>query len=244
MVFVLLKITLAVILSFVPILFVLYVKPKQKNNKECKNMFSFLKHRFPWLKKILFSMKIKAAQFNRRIKQSENCREFLIYIFFLLILSYQFVDFNASSQVARLIVGQGNSKEQIDTYIALYGNIISNPIATCCSGMFSFIFFNFRWSEKMILKIKESKRIFYILALLSVTLAITLPRYLIMSEIIFIIMIISYLYPSSDTIDYYSCQYWRRMCLRRELRLESLKKEGKEEEVDALIEDGMKAAKR
>lgn len=235
MVFVLLKITLAVILSFVPILFVFYIKPKQKNNKECKSMFSFLKHRCPWLKKILFSMKIKAAQFNRKIKESENCRKFLIYIFFLLILSYQFVDFNASSQVAHLIVGHGNSKEQIDTCLALYGNIISNPIATCCSGIFSFIFFNFRWTEKMILKIKESKRIFYILALLTVTLAITLPRYLIMSEIIFIIIIISYLYPSTDTIKYYSMLHWRRVCKRMELKAIQWKEEMAEEKVKYIV---------
>lgn len=100
MLFLVLKLILVLVLTMIPIMFGVFVKPKQKTSEKCRNLYSFIGAYSPMLERKYRKIRVALKALWYKIKNTENGRKFFTCILVLVLLSLQYVDYLSSNEVA------------------------------------------------------------------------------------------------------------------------------------------------
>lgn len=100
MLFLVLKLILVLVLTMIPIMFGVFVKPKQKTSEKCRNLYSFVGAYSPMLERKYRKIRVALKALWNKIKNTENGRKFFTCILVLILLSLQYVDYHSSNEVA------------------------------------------------------------------------------------------------------------------------------------------------
>lgn len=201
------KLILAALLSAIPFLYVSLIKPKRETSSVWRNMFTAVGSQWPRLK----AVKTACSQLLRRLyegmKRNDNFRKFFTLITLLLMIAVQFIDFSATTEIARGIkaVSVSSSKNSAETVsevnqvIAVYGPLMSKPHATVLAACLSMLLFAFGPANWLLTRLHNSRRVFFCAALVTLFFLFFSPRYFIVGEIMEIILMVALIYPNKIT---------------------------------------------
>lgn len=199
-----LKIILAFLLSAVPFLYVTLIKPKRETSSVWRNIFTAIGSQLPRLK----AVKTACSKFLHRLyegmKRSDNFRKFFTLITLLLMIAVQFIDFSASTEIARGIreISQsdaetyGEIETRIAHTIAVYGSLMSKPHATVSAACLSLTLFVFGSANWLLTRLHNSRKFFFFIALVTLIILFTSPRYFIVVEIMEMMLMAALIYPN------------------------------------------------
>lgn len=199
-----LKLILAFLLSAVPFLYVLFIKPKRETSSVWRNMFTVIGSQLPRLK----AVKTACSRFFHRLyegmKRSDNFRKFFSLITLLLMIAVQFIDFSASTEIARGIreISQsdaetyGEIEKQLSHTIAIYGPLMTKPHATVLAACLSLSLFAYSSANWLLTKLRNSRRIFFFTALITLFFLFASPRYFIVAEVMEMMLMAAVIYPN------------------------------------------------
>ena len=117
MIFLILKLLLVLVLTMIPILFGMYVKPKQDSSEKCRNLYAFIGSYMPAIKRRYVCVKIKMQNLWQKMTHTRNGRKFFTCIVILFLLTLQFVDLRASGEVAEACMKEQVSKSRMKPLI-------------------------------------------------------------------------------------------------------------------------------
>ena len=199
-----LKIIMAFLISAVPFLYVTLIKPKRETSSVWRNMFTAIGSQLPRLK----AVKTACSKFLHRLyegmKRSDNFRKFFTLITLLLMIAVQFIDFSASTEIARSIreISQsdaetyGEIETRIAHTIAVYGSLMSKPHATVLAACLSLTLFVFGSANWLLTRLHNSRKFFFFIALVTLIILFTSPRYFIVVEIMEMMLMAALIYPN------------------------------------------------
>ena len=195
---------MALLLGAAPFFYSLYVQPRQKKSKMWKNLFSLISAAMPWAKKI----KNKASKFLHRLRSGmcrhDSFRKFFMLMIFLIMTAFQWVDYSSSNSILELyqtertaMMADGNWAEGgLQNFLFVYSGLWTAPIATLLSFAIAFMFFFYKPTNWLLTTLHEHKKCYHFTGLFCIALIYWKPQFLITGEIIYIVMIAAYLYPS------------------------------------------------
>lgn len=199
-----LKLILAFLLSAVPFLYVSFVKPKRETSTVWRNMFTAIGSQLPRLK----AVKTACSRFFHRLyegmKRSDNFRKFFSLITLLLMIAVQFIDFSASTEIARGIKevaenSDGNVAEtakHVNHIVAIYGPLMTKPHATVLAACLSLSLFAYSSANWLLTKLHNSRRILFFTALITLFFLFASPRYFIVAEVMEMMLMAAIIYPN------------------------------------------------
>ena len=82
--------------------------------------------------------------------------------------------------------------------IAIYAPLMTRPYATLLAAAISLSFFSFKWADNVLTFLHDYPKLFLAVAVASMAIPVVSVRYLIVTEIMYIILIAAYLYPDKD----------------------------------------------
>lgn len=130
------------------------------------------------------------------MKYCNSFRKFFTLIILIELIVFQYIDLNASTDIARMI--QDNNTSHITAMQAMGYNaaLMTRPYAILMTAMFSLIFFSFRMSDKMLTTLHNNRRVFVLTGMVALLLILYSFRYLIIAEILLMILMAAYIYPN------------------------------------------------
>lgn len=140
----------------------------------------------------------KTRRFYEGMRHSNNFRKFFILMVLMVMIAIQFVDFHASTEIAKMIQDNNVNSYETAKMIAIYAPLMTKPYATLVTTAISLSFFSFRWADYILTILHDYTKIFLIIAVISMAIPLISARYLIVTEIIYIILIAAYLYPDKN----------------------------------------------
>ena len=82
--------------------------------------------------------------------------------------------------------------------IAIYAPLMTRPYATLLAAAISLSLFSYRWADYVLTFLHDYPKIFLAVAAVSMAIPVISVRYLIVTEIMYIILIAAYLYPDKN----------------------------------------------
>lgn len=137
-------------------------------------------------------------RFYEGMKRSDNFRNFFTLMMLMGMILIQFVDFHASTEIARMIQDSSVTSTEAAKMIAIYAPLMTRPYATLLSAAISLSFFSFRWADYVLTSLHDYPKLFLVVAVVSMAIPMVSVRYLIVTEIMYIILLGAYLYPDKD----------------------------------------------
>lgn len=138
----------------------------------------------------------KARRFYEGMKRSDNFRKFFTLMILMGMILIQFVDFHASTEIARMIQDSHVTSTEASKMIAIYALLMTRPYATLLAAAISLSFFSYRWADKILTFLHDYPKLFLTAAMVSIAIPMISVRYLIVTEMMYIILIGAYIYPS------------------------------------------------
>ena len=206
-----LKILLAFLLSAVPFLYVSYIKPRQETSPRWRNMFATIGslgiNRLPQYKAFKTACSKFLCRLYEGMKKSDNFRKFFTLVTLLLMIAVQFIDFSASTEIAREIkaVAESNSMStagavsDVNQVIAVYGSLMSRPHATVLAACLSMLLFAYGPANWLLTRLHNSRRVFFLAALVTLFFLFVSTRYFIVAEIMEMMLMAALIYPDKIT---------------------------------------------
>ena len=198
------KIILAFLLSALPFFYVSYIRPRKESSPVWRNMFTALGTQMPRLR----AFKEAVAKFFHRLydgmKKSDNFRKFFSLVTLLLMIAVQFIDFSASTEIARSIreISQsdaetyGEIEKQLSHTIAIYGSLMSKPHASVLAACLSLTLFWYTAADWLLSRLHNRQKFFFGVALLALIILFASPRYIIVAEILEMMLMAALIYPN------------------------------------------------
>ena len=140
----------------------------------------------------------RLRRFYEGMKRSDNFRKFFTLMMLMGMILIQFVDFHASTEIARMIHDSSVTSTEAAKMIAIYAPLMTRPYATLLAAAISLSFFSFKWADKVLTFLHDYPKLFLVVAVVSMAIPMVSVRYLIVTEIMFIILLGAYLYPDKD----------------------------------------------
>lgn len=135
----------------------------------------------------------RLRRFYEGMKRSDNFRKFFTLMMLMGMILIQFVDFHASTEIARMIQDSSVTSTEAAKMIAIYAPLMTRPYATLLAAAISLSFFSYRWADKVLTVLHDYPKLFLVVAVVSMAIPIISVRYLIVTEIMYIILIAAYL---------------------------------------------------
>lgn len=229
---IILKTVLAVVLTVIPFIFHLYVKPKSNAGGKWRSSLSFLMSKMPTFRRWYSSMEAWLSYVYHKMYRSDNGRKFFILVLITVMLVYQVVDYHSAKAAYGIYienVTQGKSLS-LTPYIldiprmgmevqlapkALMDNIL-HPFQT---HVFAFLvamgltlpLFSYRLADKILLAIHQSVCLEIILALQIISMAaMDHGRFFLLSELLFTLLLAGMVYPFKEqpSTPQGRCRWW------------------------------------
>lgn len=135
------------------------------------------------------------------MKKSETFRKFFTLIVLMVMLVVEFVDFQASTSIAQMIQDSTLTTAETTQVIGIYATLMSRPYATLLASVICLSFFSFRAADWMLTRLHQQPKVFLGVAILAILIMFVSARYIIVSQVIFIILMAAYAYPHSFNND-------------------------------------------
>lgn len=210
-----LKIILSLLLTAIPVYYLVYRRFFCEKGKKLPNVYSQIKKISPLLASKYAAIKAWIIRYRERLKISPSCRKFFTLMVLLLLLFVNFVDMSASDKALNNIleiIRQDNKKENvIKTYsnqhkqyqikpehlssYNTYSAYITNSFSALISNVVMIFFFFYKSSNAILNKLHQSKILFRLMALVAVAILYLPGSHLLLSEIIFILLLSAVVYP-------------------------------------------------
>ena len=140
----------------------------------------------------------RLRRFYEGMKRSDNFRKFFTLMMLMGMILIQFVDFHASTEIARMIQHSSVTSTEAAKMIAIYAPLMTRPYATLLAAAISLSFFSFKWADYVLTVLHDYPKLFLVVAVVSMAIPMVSVRYLIVTEIMYIILLGAYLYPDKD----------------------------------------------
>ena len=140
----------------------------------------------------------RLRRFYEGMKRSDNFRKFFTLMMLMGMILIQFVDFHASTEIARMIQDSSVTSTEAAKMIAIYAPLMTRPYATLLAAAISLSFFSFKWADYVLTFLHDYPKLFLVVAVVSMAIPVVSVRYLIVTEIMYIILLGAYLYPDKD----------------------------------------------
>ena len=140
----------------------------------------------------------RLRRFYEGMKRSDNFRKFFTLMILMGMILIQFVDFHASTEIARMIQDNSVTSTEAAKMIAIYASLMTRPYATLLAAAISLSFFSFKWADSVLTFLHDYPKLFLAVAAVSMAIPVVSVRYLIVTEIMYIILIAAYLYPDKN----------------------------------------------
>ena len=137
----------------------------------------------------------RLRRFYEGMKRSDNFRKFFTLMILMGMILIQFVDFHASTEIARMIQDSSVTSTEAAKMIAIYAPLMTRPYATLLAAA---SLFSYRWADYVLTFLHDYPKIFLAVAAVSMAIPVISVRYLIVTEIMYIILIAAYLYPDKN----------------------------------------------
>lgn len=190
------KIILALLLSALPFLYVTYIRPKEKTSPIWRNMFTVLATKMPRLG----AARRAVGKFFHRLydgmKKSDNFRKFFSLITLLLMIAVQFVDFSATTSIAKMLQEASHDSCQTAKVIAVYDTIMTRPHATLLAACLSMTLFSYKAADWLLTRLHNRRKFFFCIALIALIILFASPSYLIVTEVLEMMLIAALIYPN------------------------------------------------
>ena len=132
MVYLYIKIILAILLSAIPFLFAIFIKPKAKDEK-WRNVFTLSDIN----SEKVASGAVKLRNFFKKVyeamKYSDNARKFFIMLLIITMIVFQWIDSEATQTAVRAIIGNRENVYQGKESMVMFLPFITSPIVTILS---------------------------------------------------------------------------------------------------------------
>lgn len=143
-----------------------------------------------------YSLPRIAKRMYEGMKRSENFRKFFTLILLMVMLAMQFIDFHASTEIARMLQDSNASHNDTMLTMATYAPLMTRPYATLIAAALSLSFFSYKLADKVLTKLHNNRRLFALIGLAVVLLTVFLPRWIVVSEMLAITLMAGYVYPN------------------------------------------------
>lgn len=148
----------------------------------------------------------RLRRFYEGMKRSDNFRKFFTLMLLMGMILIQFVDFHASTEIARMIQDSSVTSTEASKMIAIYAPLMTRPYATLLAAAISLSFFSYRWGDKVLTFLHGYPRFFLAVAVVSMAIPMMSARYLIVTEIVYIILLAAYIYPTIQTDEHHGTE--------------------------------------
>ena len=112
------------------------------------------------------------------------------------MLAMQFIDFHASTEIARMLQDSNASHNDTMITMATYAPLMTRPYATLIAAVLSLSLFSYKWADKVLTKLHNNRRLFALIGLAVILLTVFLPRWIVVSEMLAVTLMASYVYPN------------------------------------------------
>ena len=212
---IILKIILSLLLTVIPVYYLVYRKYFCDHNKALPNIYSLINKISPFIASRYMAFRAWIIRYRKRLRESVPCRKFFTLMVLLLLLFVNFVDMSASDKALNnilTIIRQDNNKEiVIKTHVGkgkqyqikpehlpaynAYAGYITDSFSALISNVVMIFFFFYKPANAILNKLHQSKIIFRLMAALSVAILYLPGSHLLLSEIIFILLLAATVYP-------------------------------------------------
>lgn len=195
MVYLYIKIILAILLSAIPFLFAIFIKPKAKDEK-WRNVFTLSDIN----SEKVASGAVKLRNFFKKVyeamKYSDNARKFFIMLLIITMIVFQWIDSEATQTAVRAIIGNRENVYQGKESMVMFLPFITSPIVTILSMIYTFILFRYKWANKLLTKINTNKKMIVLfIALIMLSIVVGNGRFFLLGEILFLTLIWALILP-------------------------------------------------
>lgn len=186
MVYLYLKIALAVILSAMPFIFVGLVKPKAKKSR-WKNIFTLTKINSQWVANVTEKIRKFIVRIYEAMKHSDNARKFFIMILIITMILFQWIDSEAAhTAVRKIVLPNGQIIKSTSVVTGLFP-FLTSPIITVLAMLYTLFMFKYKWANALLVKIKKSiKLTIFLCILIIISMIVGKGRFFLAGELIFL----------------------------------------------------------
>ena len=189
------KIILAILLSAIPFLFAIFIKPKAKEGK-WKNVFTLSNINSEKVANGAGKIRKFIMRIYEAMKYSDNARKFFIMVLIITMIVVQWIDSEATQTAVKAIIGNRENVYQEKESMVMLFPFITSPIVTILSMIYTLILFRYKWSNKLLTKISTSKKMIVLfIALIMLSIVVGNGRFFLLGEILFLTLIWALILP-------------------------------------------------
>ena len=196
-----LKTILACLLSALPFVYAWHLRNKARNNAPKGNVYSFIMTQLPRLYALFTAIKSFVHGVYEGMKKSDTFRRFFSLIIILVMLTVQFIDFNASANIAHAALQAQLNGTLTPQFMAVYEPLMSRPQATLLAACLSLMLFSYKAADWMLTRLHDSNKIFFFTAVITLIILFSSPRHFIVAEMMELLLLAAIVYPdkTADT---------------------------------------------
>lgn len=203
-----LKILLALVLTVIPFWYAYYVRPKKDKPGIWRNGFTFIAAKMPAIGRVFFSIGNFFIKLHNGMRRSNSCRKFYILLFLMTVITYQYVDFHATSNALEAIknlssapLADGHETSlpkaiKTTTETSAYTPFLTHPFATVLSACIGLVLFFYNPANKLLNLLHISRGIFSCTGLFIMFILLSRTAYFILAETLFLFLVAAYFYPA------------------------------------------------
>lgn len=202
MVYLYIKIILAVLLSVIPFIFSIFIKPKTKDGK-WRNVFALLDINSEKVANGAGKIRKFIMRIYEAMKYSDNARKFFIMLLIITMIVVQWIDSEATQTAVKAIIGNRENVYQDKESMVMLFPFITSPIVTILSMLYTLILFRYKWSNKLLTKISTSKKMIVLfVAMIMLFIVVGNGRFFLLGEVLFLTLIWALILPKKKEEGY------------------------------------------
>ena len=194
------KTFIALLLGIAPFAFTWFYRSAKGNpDSKSRSLFAVIGNHLPMLRKMSAAIVRWCRRLYDGMRREDSFRKFFTLIILLLMIIIQYVDFSASTTVARIVQStvdfSGDSSGDFFEELKPLYPYLTRPHATVAAALISGSFFFYRTTDRMLSWFHANNWWFAAAGLLSATILIAYPRLFIIPELTAIILMAAAVYP-------------------------------------------------
>lgn len=207
-----LKLVLFFILTSIPFIYHVMIKPRKESVKRYRNAFTAVQPQMSKLGKFVWRMTTHVINFYDKMKRREKPRKFFTLILLLFLIIIQGIDNFASGEVATVyktmakekkldqlsVTGKRTAEPFMERKMSNYlYPFLTRPIVYLVTFAFTLLFFSYRMANRILTSI-HNHRVMLCLACGAIILFAFFDegRYMLSSEVLFIVVMAALFYPN------------------------------------------------
>lgn len=194
------KTFIALLLGIAPFAFTWFYRSAKGNpDSKSKSLFAVIGRHLPLLRKMTAAIGRWCRRLYDGMRREDSFRKFFTLIILFLMIVIQYVDFSASTTVARIVQStvdfSGDSSGVLTAGIKPLFPFLTRPHATVIAALLSWSFFYYRIADRLLSWLHANDWWFGTAGLLTAVMIIVYPRLFIIPELTAIILMAAAVYP-------------------------------------------------